>query len=493
MKPIKTLRKIINRVQVNAITLSAVAMLGLVSSGAVVAKPDFQFSASCGQVWDVSTYDNHWPDPDSLDATIRGSGQLNKGKGEPVRAMAPGVVTRSYIRASDGEARVFIEHDDGWVTHYIHNQVTDYGLIKEGRRVAQGEVIAFTGKSGASSVHQHITQINPSGKAVRQYFDGNAVKTYQADPGSWGHWGQTTAEKIRSANCAGNQFMTWSQGGENYLLTYRPSTSEGRILRLKENGQTEQTWIGHLGSGWTHFAAYRVGANVYATFYQGADGDVNFVRMHSQGAGFTKLGQTRWYDGWTHLVPFVRGGDAYVLAYSSLYGFVNVEKIHPDGSGTTNIKKTTWPKGYTSLLTYTSGPRHYLLSYKGSDGKFATRRISGSESALNFSIAWEQKRLAGWTTLLPMVHQGQNYMFGYEAPTGEAKIWRLDSHGQGFSKTGDKSMQKDWTAFAAWYTPSGAKMLGYKIRNGKRKAFSVDANGSGLSQIHSGSWNIGWR
>lgn len=152
----------------------------------------------------LDRYAGHWPDPDSLDATIRGSGQLNKGKGEPVRAMAPGVVKRSYVRASDGEARVFIEHEDGWVTHYIHNQVTDFGLISEGRKVAQGEVIAFTGKSGAESVHQHISQINPRGNAVRQRFDGNAVKTNESDPTTWGTRGDWNAEKVRSANCAGN-------------------------------------------------------------------------------------------------------------------------------------------------------------------------------------------------------------------------------------------------------------------------------------------------
>lgn len=471
----------------------ATTLLVLGASGPASSRPDFQFSATCGQVWDVSTYEGHWPDPDSLDATIRGSGQINKGNGEPVRAMAPGEIKRSFIRASDGEARIFIEHDDGWVTHYIHNQVTDHGLISEGRRVAQGEIIAFTGKSGADSVHQHISQINPSGNAVRQHFDGEAVNTREADPTTWDTWGKRGAEKVRSANCAGNTFMTWSQGGDNYALTYRPATGEGRILRLKNNGETEQTWIGHIGSNWTHLAAYRMGANAYATFYQGSDGDVHFVRMNGGGTGFTKVAQTRWYEGWTHLTPFFRDGRAFLLAYSSLYGFANVEQVHPDGSGTTNVLQTTWPKGYTSLFTYTSGPRQYLVTYKGSDGEFATRKINGTGDSLSFSTVWQKTKRAGWTTLIPVAQEGASYMFGYEAPTGTARVWKLDSQGEGFSRTADRPMQLDWTAFTTWSTPNGAKLLGYKIRNGLATSFALDTRGTGISHIRDTNWSGGWR
>ena len=84
-------------------------------------------------------------------------------------------------------------------------------------------------------------------------------------------------------------------------------------------------------------------------------------------------------------------------------------------------------------------------------------------------------------------------MFGYEAPTGRAKIWRLDSQGKGFTKTADRPMQLDWTAFTTWSTSSGSKLLGYKIRSGLATTFVFDANGTGISWVRDARWSKGWR
>lgn len=97
-------------------------------------------------------------------------------------------------------------------------------------------------------------------------------------------------------------------------------------------------------------------------------------------------------------------------------------------------------------------------------------------SGLSFSIVWQKNRRAGWTTLIPICHEGQTYMFGYEAPTGKAKVWRLDSQGEGLTRTVNRPMQLDWTAFTTWSTPSGGKVLGYKIRNGLATSFALDSS-----------------
>ena len=51
-----------------ALAVTAVSTL-LASSAAEAAgpRPFFQMPFACGQTWEASTYDGHWPDQDSID------------------------------------------------------------------------------------------------------------------------------------------------------------------------------------------------------------------------------------------------------------------------------------------------------------------------------------------------------------------------------------------------------------------------------------------
>ncbi len=73
--------------------------------------------------------------------------------GEPIVALADGVVTFAGKNAGYGNM-VELEHVDGYLTRYAHNQSN---LVKKGERVAKGDVIATLGSTGRSTgPHVHL-------------------------------------------------------------------------------------------------------------------------------------------------------------------------------------------------------------------------------------------------------------------------------------------------------------------------------------------------
>jgi murein DD-endopeptidase MepM/ murein hydrolase activator NlpD len=74
-------------------------------------------------------------------------------RGGPVFASAPGVVVVSAVEPRYGRV-VKIEHDDGFLTVYAHNEEN---LVHLGTRVAAGDVIATIGRTGrATAYHLHF-------------------------------------------------------------------------------------------------------------------------------------------------------------------------------------------------------------------------------------------------------------------------------------------------------------------------------------------------
>lgn len=87
---------------------------------------------------------------------------LGVGIGAPVRAAAAGVVRRASTDAVNGRI-VVIDHGRGVVTMYCHNQDL---LVREGQRVARGQIIARSGNSGRSTgPHLHY-QLDLAGEPV---------------------------------------------------------------------------------------------------------------------------------------------------------------------------------------------------------------------------------------------------------------------------------------------------------------------------------------
>jgi hypothetical protein len=185
-------------------------------------RPRFQAPFSCGQTWDASTYNGHWPNQNSIDIARRDSDGNNISEGEPVLASADGIVLDVFT-TSGGENRIYIDHGDGWVTHYIHHKETP--RVRIGQFVAQGEQIGTTSNTGAEAVHIHYTQLRDN-EAVRIWFNGKAISTHAGNPDSIGTWGSDKAEKIKSWNCPAK--------GQSYVGVFRQGAG-GHALWMNDD------------------------------------------------------------------------------------------------------------------------------------------------------------------------------------------------------------------------------------------------------------------
>lgn len=67
-------------------------------------RPFFQMPVACGQTWEASTYDGHWPDQDSIDLGQWSAAEANVSKGEPVLASADGTVLNVFT-SPGGDSR----------------------------------------------------------------------------------------------------------------------------------------------------------------------------------------------------------------------------------------------------------------------------------------------------------------------------------------------------------------------------------------------------
>ncbi|NES74197.1 MAG: M23 family metallopeptidase, partial [Okeania sp. SIO2D1] len=83
--------------------------------------------------------------------------------GTPIVAAAPGVVTYANWNSGGYGNLVEIKHPNGSLTVYAHNSQI---LVREGQKVAQGELIAKMGSTGRSTgPHLHF-EIHPTGNGA---------------------------------------------------------------------------------------------------------------------------------------------------------------------------------------------------------------------------------------------------------------------------------------------------------------------------------------
>jgi murein DD-endopeptidase MepM/ murein hydrolase activator NlpD len=80
-------------------------------------------------------------------------------QGAVVFAAAAGIVVTSGIEPRYGRV-VKIEHDDGFVTVYAHNEEN---LVQAGMRVAPGDPIATIGRTGQATAHHLHFEIRRNG------------------------------------------------------------------------------------------------------------------------------------------------------------------------------------------------------------------------------------------------------------------------------------------------------------------------------------------
>jgi murein DD-endopeptidase MepM/ murein hydrolase activator NlpD len=83
--------------------------------------------------------------------------------GTPVVAAAPGVVVYARWNSGGYGNLVDIQHPDGSLTRYAHNNRL---LVREGEAVEQGQQISEMGSTGRSTgPHLHF-ELHPSGKGA---------------------------------------------------------------------------------------------------------------------------------------------------------------------------------------------------------------------------------------------------------------------------------------------------------------------------------------
>lgn len=98
----------------------------------------------------------------SDDQRVHGGLDIAANKGEPVRATAFGVVSRTGVNASLGRY-VDITHQNGYVTRYGHLSEV---LVQRRKRVERGEVIGLVGQTGKTSGYHIHYEIHHEGRVL---------------------------------------------------------------------------------------------------------------------------------------------------------------------------------------------------------------------------------------------------------------------------------------------------------------------------------------
>ena len=497
-----SLEQVLKTARRAALTLALMVTAALVASPAAQAsgpRPLFQMPFACGQTWEASTYDGHWPNQNSIDLAMREDDGDNISEGQPVLASAAGTVLEvgsDFDPSSvDGDPvfghYVFLNHGGGWKTYYLHLEFQP--PLTVGQSVAQGEQIGRTYNSGADAMHLHYTQVE-DGTAVGIEFNGAPISTNKDNEASWGTWGSDGAEEMTSLNCPGNSFMGFNQNGMRYQLLYKPGSGDAKIVRLDADGTgVTTTYSDTWTKGWTHFTPfYLSGGQQHAFIYKSSTGLVKFLRLDSQGSGITTLATGTWGKGWTHFVSFSIGGNPYYLAYNSLTGSANIDRVNAEGSGATTVYQDAWIAGRTEIVPFTQGPNQYLLLYEGGSGAAKIVKITGSGNNIGVTTVWSDTWTTGWTSLVPLKHNGTVQFLAYKAASGKVKFLKANANGQGVQTLGETTWTKPWTAFSPLLIDGDAHILAYKAHTGTVKVLKLNGAGSGTSTIWTGSWTHGW-
>ena len=108
----------------------------------------------------------HWPAAGKVKKSVAISGSTGLNiigqRNDPVKAAAAGTVVYSGSGLRGYGELIIIQHNETFLSAYAHNEAR---LVREGQRVASGDVIARMGSSGTKHVVLHF-EIRRNGKAV---------------------------------------------------------------------------------------------------------------------------------------------------------------------------------------------------------------------------------------------------------------------------------------------------------------------------------------
>lgn len=129
---------------VGVVSLPAVGGLGVDDPGP---RPSLALPFTCGERWQLTTYQSHNPEDRKLDL-FRVGGTT---RGSVVRASAPGRV-RQLVRPGG----VKVDHGGRWYTLYLH---MDGVTVTPGQEIAAGQEIGRVGSVGTHVAHLHYEQL----------------------------------------------------------------------------------------------------------------------------------------------------------------------------------------------------------------------------------------------------------------------------------------------------------------------------------------------
>ena len=423
--------------------IATTAALAATASSASAAgpRPDFQMPFSCSQEWAASTYNGHWPDQDSIDLG-EWNGSTNMSEREPVLASADGEVLNVFTD-SDGGNRVYLDHGDGWVTHYLH--LAYLPPLSIGQQVAQGQVIGHVGNSGTEAMHLHYTQL-ADGAAVRIAFDGTLINTHAGNMASWNTWGTSNAEKLTSTNCPQETFTAFTQGGNPHFLNYKPGTGGMGINRINAGGAGVTTTGSESWSrSWTHFGPSRSAST--RTCSSTRPPPARFVREGQRGR--------RGHDDRRHR-QLEQGLDALHAARSRwrellhrlqlALRLANLDKINAAGNGASTVWSANWGKGWTNLVPFVRDGVQYFLAYHGSTGAVEIDKVTATASGgVAITEVWASTWTTGYSNIVPVIAGGIPHLMGYKNTTGPSKFMRVKSGGLGVDILATETWAKGWS------------------------------------------------
>ncbi|HZI14723.1 MAG TPA: peptidoglycan DD-metalloendopeptidase family protein [Myxococcus sp.] len=152
------------------LSMAAAATLTLAAAPALAA-PTFQLPFTCGETWNASTWSGHNP-TNAVDLNFYPSDQEI---GKPIRASAPGTVTRSEYSTTSGYGNfIVIDHGSGWTTWYAHLKSRGVAV---GAKVTQGQQIGIIGDTSATAdlaIHLHYEQ-RLNGTTQKAVINGQAL------------------------------------------------------------------------------------------------------------------------------------------------------------------------------------------------------------------------------------------------------------------------------------------------------------------------------
>lgn len=106
-------------------------------------------------------------------------------KNTPIKAVADGVIESIYYNKTTGR-QITIRHANGYETAYFHMNKYARGMAK-GRKVAQGEVIGYVGKTGLATGYHLCFRMRKNGKPVNP-LNQPSQKAKPVDPSQMEHF-----------------------------------------------------------------------------------------------------------------------------------------------------------------------------------------------------------------------------------------------------------------------------------------------------------------